>query len=291
MLAPFGAGNPALTLATRHVALKSVKEIGKTKDHRRIVIADENDVMQDLLWWNGAGTDLPDADSKFDVAYSLRASTYRGQKQITLQFEEFRVTEEKPVEVREKRIESRDWRLESEKWKELAGVLIWAEGADKAKGKSRFDLYPADAFAIYTTPPSPADLKSALEIVKPKKVYVLGVSPKPETTDEFLTRLAGMAKYVINNRSGRTSIKELAAAAAQRQSAVRIGLEWLAAGGHVTVIGEEDADAVVLSAGRGEANQYLQKELYVAVRGILQETAAYREYFGRADLESIMGSA
>jgi hypothetical protein len=130
-----------------------------------------------------------------------------------------------------------------------------------------------------------------LEIVKPKKVYVLGVSPKPETTDEFLTRLAGMAKYVINNRSGRTSIKELAAAAAQRQSAVRIGLEWLAAGGHVTVIGEEDADAVVLSAGRGEANQYLQKELYVAVRGILQETAAYREYFGRADLESIMGSA
>ena len=98
-----------------------------------------------------------------------------------------------------------------------------------------------------------------------------------------------MAKFVINQRGGRATLNELAAATAQRVRAIQIGLEWLAAGGHVTVLGEADAEAVLLSAGTGETNQYVQKELYVAVRGILQETAAYRAYFARANLEALRG--
>ena len=83
---------------------------------------------------------------------------------------------------------------------------------------NRFELYQADEFAIYTTPPSHAELKSILEIVKPKVIYVLGVSPKAESTDEFLTRLTGMTKYAINNKDGKVSVKELAVATAQRES-------------------------------------------------------------------------
>jgi len=166
-------------------------------------------------------------------------------------------------------------------------TLIWAEGIDKAKGKSRFDLHQADEFAIYTTPPSPSDLRTALETVKPKKVYVLGVSPNLQKTDEFLSQLAGMVKYVINNKGGKISVNELAVATAQRLSAVRIGLEWLAAGGHVAVTGENDA--LSLSRGSGETNQYLQKELYIAVKGILEETAAYRAHFVKADINNLMG--
>ena len=47
-----------------------------------------------------------------------------------------------------------------------------------------------------------------------------------------------------------------------------------------------DGDAFV-GIRVGEANQYLQKELYLAVRGILYETAAYREYVSRAKIESL----
>jgi hypothetical protein len=63
---------------------------------------------------------------------------------------------------------------------------------------------------------------------------------------------------------------------AQREITVRIGLEWLAVGGHVTVKGENDA--VFLSNGSGEGNEYVRKELFVAVKGLLEETAAYRNY-------------
>mgnify|MGYP000865356781 CR=1 FL=1 len=53
----------------------------------------------------------------------------------------------------------------------------------------------------------------------------------------------------------------------------------------MTAVPEDEA--ILLSAGHGEADQYLQKELYLAVRGILDETAAYREYVSRAKVESL----
>ena len=298
-LAPFGAGNPELTLGTRGVTLKAVAEIGKAKEHLRLIVQDDDGNTQNILWWGGAGEELADSSSplragtKFDIAYTLRASSFRGQKQVALQFQELRVTEEKPLEVRATKIEILDWRSNLERFEGLK-VLTLAEGKDKEKGVNRSNLHRADEFAIYTTPPSAGDLRAVLEVVQPKRIYVFGVSPGIQTssrnklTDEFLAQLAGMAKYLINNKGGKASIRELASATAQRERAIRIGLEWLAAGGHVTVTGDEDA--VVLSAGNGETNQYLQKELYVAVRGILAETAAYREYFSRANLESVMGS-
>ena len=85
-----------------------------------------------------------------------------------------------------------------------------------------------------------------------------------------------MAKFVITKKGGETKISELAVAIAQREATVRIGLEWLAAGGHVAAKVEDDA--VRLSTGSGEGNEYVRKELYVAVKGLLEETAAYRNY-------------
>ncbi len=288
LLAPFGAGNPELTLATRGVTLKAATEIGKTKEHLRLTVEDESGNLQSILWWGGAGGELPPADSKFDIAYSLRATSYRGQRQVTLQFKEFRLTQEKPIEVRKAKLEIRDLRLQPAALNLQPSTLIWAEGPDRAAGVARHELRQADEFSIYTTPPSPADLRRTLEIVQPKIVYVFGISPPPQKTDEFLTYLAGLCKYVLNQRRGRVTLAELAAATAARESAVRIGLEWLAAGGHISVSAEEDA--LMLSRGSGEANPYLQKELYIAVKGILEETAAYRAYFATADIQRLMES-
>jgi single-stranded-DNA-specific exonuclease len=286
-LAPFGAGNPQLTLATRGVTMKSVSTVGKAKEHLRLTVEDENGKTQNILWWSGAGEELPEEGSRFDVAYWVRASTFRGEKQVAVEFVEFRVVEQKPMEVREKKIEISDWRVESSTFDSLQPtVLVWAEGVDRAKGRSRFDLHPSDEFAIYTTPPSPEALRAALDVVKPRKVYLIGVSPVVEKTDEFLSRLAGLAKFVINQRGGKVTTQELAIVTGQRLRAVQIGLEWLAAGSHISIVGEQEA--LVLSAGKGVANQYLQKELYIAVRGILEETAAYRAYFARAEVDALI---
>lgn len=287
-LAPFGAGNPKLTLASRQVTLKAVSEIGKTKEHLRLNVEDAHGNTQSILWWGGAGADLPETGTPLDIAYSLRASSFRGQKQVTLQFEEWRVVEEKAAEIRPAKIEVVDYRLQVGKWKDLkAGTLVWAEGADQAKGKPRFELVPADEFAIWTMPPSPAELRRALEIVRPRAVTVFAVPPAEEKPEAFLNRLTGLCKYTLSNYGGRTQLAKLAAALAARDSAVEIGLQWLAAGGHLTVSVEEDR--VTLSAQKPEANPYLQKELFVALRGVLTETAAYRKYVASAtDLKTLI---
>jgi single-stranded-DNA-specific exonuclease len=307
-LAPFGAGNPELTLATHGVTLKSVSEIGKAKEHLRLTVEDEDGHTQNILWWGGAGEESAEtlsslrSGAKFDIAYTLRASSFRGQKQVALQFQEVRITEKAPIELRSTRSEIKDFRSESASLlvnlqAQSPALQIWAEGVEKSKGKPRFELREAEELAIYTSPPSPTDLRAILDIVKPKKIYIFAVPPNPQPsantpgmTDDFLTRLAGMMKYAINNKGGKVSIQELASITAQRERAVRIGLEWLAAGGHVAIRGEPGADVVHISTGKGGANQYVQKELYIAVKGILEETAAYRQYFARASLESIMGS-
>ncbi len=285
MLAPFGAGNPSLTLASRNVKLKSVSTIGKTKEHLRLNIEDADGNVQSLLWWGGAGEELPEDGSTFDIAYSLRASSYRGQKQVTLQFEEFRITEEQAVEVQNARLEIRDLRLQSSLLNLQPSTLIWAEGSDKAVGKSRLDLQKADELSIYTTPPSPVELRKALETVQPKMVYVFAVPPAEEKPDEFLAHLAGLCKFVLNQRKGKTTTSELAAAMSTRESAVQIGLEWLSATGQLTVAMEDDN--VVLTKETQEKNPYLQAELFIALRGILNETSAYRKYFATADLNKI----
>jgi hypothetical protein len=91
---------------------------------------------------------------------------------------------------------------------------------------------------------------------------------------------------VINQRGGKVTVAELAAATGHREGAIRLGLEWLAAGGHVSI--QRDDGTVLLSRGDGQSNPYLQRELYLAVKGILAETAAYREHFRRAEAEHLM---
>src|SRR5215213_7499153 len=292
-LAPFGAGNPSLTMATHRVSLRSVATIGKAREHLRINVEDENGNVQSVLWWGGAGEVLPEEGSKFDIAYSMRASTFRGTKQVTLQFEECRIVEEVPPELRKHKIEIVDYRTESasllsQVQEQDPQLQLWAEGAHRSKGKSRFELKPADELAIFTSPPSPSELQAALAAVKPKRVYLFGISAVSEKADAFLSRLAGLTKYVINQRGGKVTVGELAVATGQREGAIRLGLEWLSAGGHISI--QRDDETVLLSVGNRELNQYLQRELYLAVKGILEETEAYRAHFQRADPESLIES-
>ncbi len=290
MLAPFGAGNPSLKLATRNVKLKSRTTIGKAREHLKLWVEDESGNVRDILWWGGAGEEMPETGSMFDIAYSLRASTFRGERQVSLQFEEFRVREDQAIEVKPAKAEVMDYRsktpeLLTQITSNPSVVQVWAEGADRARGKSLSELAEAEELVIYTTPPSPHELHAALEIVKPRSIHVFAVSPKEERADEFLAKLAGLTKFVINQKAGRVTAQELAGVTGQREGAVRIGLEWLAAGGHITIQPEEDA--YILSRGDGGTNQYLQKELYTAVKGILQETAAYRAHFARSSVDSL----
>ena len=72
---------------------------------------------------------------------------------------------------------------------------------------------------------------------------------------------------------------------ASRESAIEFGLQWLTAGGQLSVSVEKDI--IILSAVRQEKNPYLQAELFIALKGVLNETSAYRKYFATVDLKTL----
>ncbi len=278
-LAPFGAGNLPPTFATRAVSLKSSREIGRTKEHRKLLIADEDGTAQSILWWNGAGEDLP--QGKFDLAYSFRVSSFRGEPGITVEYQDLRPVEEAPIRMAAPTLEIQDLRLGSRKTALPSSCLIWAEGEDKTRGLDRFHLYRSDDLAIWTPPPSGAELRRALAVVQPRRVFLFARPAPLRGADKVLTTLAGMAKFAINQRSGRFSIAEVAAMLAHRELTIRIGLQWLAAGGHLIIKGDDDD--VRVERADSAADQLLQHELHSGFASLIEETAAYRAFFGTAN--------
>ncbi len=116
-------------------------------------------------------------------------------------------------------------------------------------------------------------------------VYVFAVPPIEEKPEDYLNRLAGLCKYTLNNYQGKTTLEKLVIAMASRESAIQLGLDWLAAGGQLSVKIEEDI--ISLSVIKQEKNPYLQTELFIALKGILTETSAYRKYFAAVDLKTL----
>ncbi|MCK7480944.1 MAG: hypothetical protein M0C28_29870 [Candidatus Moduliflexus flocculans] len=155
MLAPFGAGNPKLTLATRGVTMKSVSEIGKGKEHLRLTVEDEdgNSPEHPVVGRRGRGT----AGKRGKVRHCLFAARLVISRRETGIFavRGIRVGEEKPADVQKPKLEVRDMRLQPSLLNLQPSTLIWAEGADRAAGVPRFELHQSDEFSIYTMPPPP----------------------------------------------------------------------------------------------------------------------------------------
>lgn len=281
-LAPFGPGNERLILATRSLSLESAAPVGKGGEHARLTVCDEAGNKLPVLWWNGGNTELP--QGRFDLAYTIRTSDYKGQKQVTVELVDFRETENAPVTVKRQKVEIEDWRGAENALEKLtldhrpAAMAVWAEGEHKkaVNGKGRHELEAAETLVIWTTPPYGDVLREVMEKVKPQKVIL--VCREPEW--DFLTRLAGVVKFALNQRGGRVALSELAAATGERLAAVRLGLEYLSKRGQVTVESEAEGE-IVLAASHDRADESAAAQLKLQIEKMTAESAAYRRLFGK----------
>lgn len=292
-LAPFGPGNPPMTLATRNLTLVGDSGAGRNGEHRRLLVRDEQGITQRVIWWRGAGRPLP--SDRFDLAYTVRAADYRGERQVQVEWVDARPCEgpavrlsaRPPVAVEDLRSVP-DARQALDRLRAREEVLVWAEAAarEEVAGCDRFGLRPAPVLAIWTIPPGPAELRQALEHVSPARVYLFAVDPGLDDPETFLRRLAGLVRYGLRTAGGRMRLSALAAAMAHRQETVRVGLDWLAARGHVALL-ETAEDEVQVARGDGQEREGLPR-LTARLVALLEETAAYRAYFTRASSDSIL---
>ncbi len=287
-LAPFGAGNPPLTLAIRDLGVASKVTIGRTQEHLRVTVEDEQNRSQTVFWWQGAGSTLP--QGRFDLALHVRENDYRGKVDVQVEWVEARQLSPAPIEAQPApSIPVQDFRAVSNPEGMLAeaqaqGLLqVWAEGGARPGGESaaRHQLVPGPRLAIWTLPPSSQVLQLVLDRAHPQEIILFAIDPVCGESKDLLKRLAGMFKYALGAKAGEMDLGLAAAGLAQTQSVVEAGLEYLAARGKVVVL--EKRDTVWLLA---EGDEHLGDDSMSLARArldaLLDETAAYRDYLRHA---------
>ena len=292
-LAPFGAGNPPLVFATRNLKLTGYAAVGRAGEHLQLTLEDELGHTQHSIWWQGAGFSLPEA--KFDLAYSVRASTYRGQRDVQIEWIDYRLVESQSISMEKMKptLEVIDLRAEPEqvitlnRLLEHENLIIWGESTSRSELDclDRFSLHPAECLAIWTIPPGPLKIQAALEKVLPARVYLFAIDPGMDEPAAFLKRLAGLAKHVLNASKGIASLNALASATSQRVQTVKAGLEWLDGSGYVRLVSIK-ADEVKLEAGTGQKKEAALTQSS-QLNTMLAESAAFRRYYLTANKDAL----
>lgn len=276
-----------LNLASRNLNLINHTPIGRRKDHLRLVVSDPAGNHQNVIWWNGLGNLLPEKEKPFDLVYTIKASTYRGERQLQVQWEDFRPTDEVVPnnEYDSLSIDVIDLRNEVNPIPLLDSirsehkVQIWAEGDAKHKlnGSDRYELIPDLSIAVWTIPPAPSEWRRILELVKPRKLFLFAVDPRMDDPKVFLSRLAGLIKFSLRTTEGKTQLESLAAATCQQENTVRMGLLWLEAKGIVHMRKRNGTTFWFELGSEMEDNDLT--EISAELKFMLSETAAYRAYF------------
>ncbi len=294
-LGPFGAGNPTLTLCASRLEVKSNRTVGRQEEHRILTVADESGFERQVVWWNG-GSETP-PQGVFDLAYAARASTYRGERSVQVELLAWRVSIGEPeIVVAPLAVEALDFRQERAAFVELEKLLaggdaiVFGEGelASGAPGRNRLRIEPARTLVFWTTPSSPAEVRAALEASQPKRVALFAVDPGLDKPDAFLRRLSGLVKHVLNQRGGRATLAELAAATAQRETVALLGLRWLVSNGSIYLVERPDGELLIWRADGRPAAQSERELAAARLRAALEETAAFRAYFRSAEKDALL---
>jgi hypothetical protein len=247
-----------------------------------------------MIWWRGAGLEV--ADGSIDVAYTLKSTNYRGERALSIEWLDFQIAAVPAIEVvaSQPQIEIIDWRTRSN---EIDTVhlqpdwLIWADGITSSPRPAlrRTDLHESDTLVIWSAPCGWRELETALQHVKPRTIYLCSAAPAVDKVAEFLKHLGGLLKHDLNRRSGEVDTARLAAALGHRTITARKGIEWLEASGQISVTRWAD-DHIVIAPGTGQPNEETDT-LLAELRVLLAETAAWRAYYQRLNVEEIRALA
>ncbi|MEZ4700387.1 MAG: single-stranded-DNA-specific exonuclease RecJ [Rhodothermales bacterium] len=285
--APFGPGNPPVHILCTGLDPVGVREIGKTKRHRKVTLRDRRGAEGEVLWWNS--TTEPAPTEAIDLVLRARVGYFRGEPSLSLTWQEYREAGGDAHRPAVERIDIVDHRQQADPAAALQGVLdrhpdalVWGEvgpACDAMKG--RHEAEPAEVLVIWTCPPHQRVVDDLLARVQPRTVYAFAADPGLDTVAAFRRRLAGVVKYALTELGGRTDIERLAAAMASTELAVRVGLETLGELGVQVRFADRD---VLLEAGRRTAPAGLE-----TLSMLLEESAAYRRLFGRvASLDPLL---
>lgn len=294
-LAPFGAGNPPIVMAAKDMKLVSTTPIGKTKEHLQLLVEDPFGQTSKFLWWQAAG--LPQPEGLFDLAYTARASTYKGQAQVQLEWLDFRTVEREILTLsakKKKTIEQFDYRNSSTSNMILKDIIakyqpeVYYEGLENTSlpGKNRIELSPNDSLVMLSLPPSQSVLDMIIQKVQPARLFWFSADLPANEMEIILKYTAQRVKQVLSENQPEINPEDIATFLGTTIELVSLVIQWMASRGDIT-FQTEDEKTFHLSSG-GKANPAQQQKLKKKIQKIMLETQAYRRFAQRCDISDLV---
>ena len=294
-LAPFGVGNPAPVFLSASHRVSKVMPIGAEKEHQVVRVEDEHKGTYDVLRWHGA--DLPLPEGAFDLAYTPRASTYRGEPHLQLEWVDARPAHASSVSFAEhptmqvEDLRAADRRAALAAAAALPDVVIWGEACPDGAGLDRTRLHHAAVLVFAFMPPGAEEIKAVMTRVKPVRVMLLPAPPSVDDPDRLLHNL--MTAIKERRSADKTlSLEILAGMLGQREAIVRLALEYLRASS-VLDFSVGPNGSLRLSKGGVQSLSKdgalsLSKDIGQRLRLALEETAAFRAHFASAPAANLL---
>ncbi len=285
-LAPFGQGNPPVTLAVVNVKIQQASNFGATRAHRRVVVGD--DVGSDhqhtmpLVWWNGAAETLP--EGSFNLAFHLQRHDYRKKEAVQaiwVQAQSLLPQADQPNR------EIIDLRQQEDLSKLLTDTEAFFWATETLPGLKRLttqDLGQASIkkLVLWQAPPDQEGLQQLLADLQPEQLYLVARPSAYDKLPSFMQHLLGLIKYGLKHYQGRLIIRDLALAIGHRPETIQLALRWLISQGKLQLLTEtEESFMVQPHQGQAIAGGEVLRDILVE---LLRETAAYRQFLARASL-------
>ena len=298
-LAPFGQGNPPLVFITMGLRVKEKIPIGKGQEHLSIIVEDVEQVKRKVIWWGGGAFAGEIPSGVIDLAYRVRSSTYKGQRDIQIEWVDCRPSSAEDVFIPGSgTLEIFDYRKiqyplkKLLQIKEIANVCIWAEGKhidELAKSGlaacSRYDIEEIQELVVWTIPPGNQEFQAVMQKARPKKLYLFADQPSIDHLNDFLSDLAGYVRYALNSYGGDLDVHALAARTAQKEILITKGVEWLEARGDIEIIGIDDKKLYLVKGGKKSSSRV--EEIGVQLSNIFRESLLYRAFYKRMSVDAI----
>lgn len=296
-LAPFGNGNPQPVFLTRGLTLADDRRMGRDGTHRRLILQDEKENKQPLVWFNGADEQLP--EGPLDFAYTFNINEYKGERSLQLMYKDIRASEADSLTVAPPALPARlpihDLRDQSVDVASLPSpdTAFWlAEGTrlGEVEFHSRLQAkgYPKGRpLVMWSAPPSAEVLHWLVETLAPSELWLVGRETGDDSLDGVVKSVAAMGKYALS-QDGRLPIDRLAARIGVSEGIVRQALFWLEAKRILWVMEWERGDVARIAPGDGlKAGDAGLEEKQAELSELLAEMRAWRRYFVRAELAEL----
>ncbi len=292
-LAPYGAGNPPFTFAGKNIDIQKINTFGRGGKHARLITTNADLQPLEFLWWQGAENKYP--NSRVDLAFHLRVSSFNTQEQVEIEIVDMRLAESEKIALSDNstNLEVIDWRkknIQFDKFfSQYPNSLIWAEGIPLENDRrivDRYGLQPADCLLILTCPPSWIELAKVWKIVNPKVVILGNVIPNTDSINKLIPQILGMVKYALKNTHGNFDIHKAAAKTGQRAATIKSLLQYLAAAGYFSM--HEHKDSGITLTPSNAQDRELQSIAENLVRFMLRETSSFRNLYLNTASDQVM---